>query len=336
MIDDRFVDEVKGARSYVVEATLKTYREAMANLLPTPSKSHYTFNLRDFSRVVGGVLLCDPKDVPDPNTLSRLWMHEALRVFADRLADDNDRDWFVQHAKHMIEDVFNLSFAGEFEHLRSESSAITPVGYSELRRLFFGNYMTHPDEDCRPYAEVRDISSLQIAMEQYLVDFNAVSRKPMDLVMFMFAIEHVSRVSRILKMPGGNALLVGVGGSGRQSVSILATEIAGYKMYRIEIGKNYSMAEWRDDLKALLTDAGTGEKPIVFLFSDTQIKVEAFVEDINNVLNSGEVPNIFANDEKVAICEKVRAFAKEAFGNKEASNMTPLQIYAHFVSRVRQ
>ena len=70
--------------------------------------------------------------------------------------------------------------------------------------------------------------------------------------------------------------------------------------------------------------------------SDTQIKLEAFVEDINNILNSGEVPNIFANDEKVSICEKVRTFAKDTFGNKEAGRMTPLQLYSYFVSRIRQ
>ena len=335
-MDDRFADDVRAARSCVVEATLLTYRAAMKNLLPTPSKSHYTFNLRDFSRVVGGVLLCDPNDVTDRNALSRLWTHEALRVFADRLTDDTDRSWFVQHAAAMLENVFQLSFCDEFDHLRSGSSPETPLGYKDLRRLFFGNYMTHPEEEKRPYAEVRDVPALQLAMEQYLVDFNAVSRKPMDLVMFMFAIEHVSRISRVLQMPGGNALLVGVGGSGRQSVGTLATEIAGYKLQRIEIGKNYSMVEWREDIKALLTDAGSGEKPVVFLFSDTQIKLEAFVEDINNILNAGEVPNIFASDEKVALCEKVRAFAKDAFGTKAAGNMTPLELYSYFISRIRQ
>jgi dynein heavy chain len=191
------------------------------------------------------------------------------------------------------------------------------------------------DEDQRPYAEVRDSAATQAAMDQYLVDFNAVSRKPMDLVMFMFAIEHVSRISRILQMPGGNALLVGVGGSGRQSVSILATEIAGYVLKRIEISKNYGQTEWRDDLKLILREAGSGDKPVVFLFSDTQIKSEAYVEDINNMLNSGEVPNIFANDEKVAICEAVRPFAKAKFGQRDAGTMTPLQLYNYFLQRVR-
>ena len=57
------------------------------------------------------------------------------------------------------------------------------------------------------------------------------------------------------------------------------------------------MSEWREDLRKMMMKAGLENAPIVFLFSDTQIKSEAFLEDINNILNSGDVPNIYGFDE---------------------------------------
>lgn len=72
-------------------------------------------------------------------------------------------------------------------------------------------------------------------------------------------------------------------------------------LLQVEISKSYSRADWREDLKKLLRRAGCDCKPVTFLFSDSQIKDEAFVEDVNNILNSGEVPNMFPADEKMQV-----------------------------------
>lgn len=77
----------------LVAATMGVYKDAIANFLPTPSKSHYIFNLRDFSRVIRGVLLVPSTEMSDMETLMRLWIHEVYRVFYDRLIDDDDRYW---------------------------------------------------------------------------------------------------------------------------------------------------------------------------------------------------------------------------------------------------
>lgn len=72
------------------------------------------------------------------------------------------------------------------------------------------------------------------------------------------------------------------------------------------------MPDWRDDLKKLLLKAGIEGKPTVFLFADTQVADETFVEDISTVLNTADVPNLYAPDEKAEILEKMQNAARDA------------------------
>ena len=73
-------------------------------------------------------------------------------------------------------------------------------------------------------------------VEEYLEDYNSVSNAPMKLVMFLDAIEHVSRVTRVIRLPRGNALLLGVGGSGRQSLTRLAAFLEEYEVVQVRTG----------------------------------------------------------------------------------------------------
>lgn len=70
---------------------MQVYKAVTTQFLPTPSKCHYLFNLRDFARVIRGVLLVPATHMRELNKLVLLWVHETYRVFYDRLVDDADR-----------------------------------------------------------------------------------------------------------------------------------------------------------------------------------------------------------------------------------------------------
>jgi dynein heavy chain len=326
-----FPDILRELSKGLITGVMDVYETSMAKLLPTPSKSHYTFNLRDVSRVVQGMLLQKATVLSDDAALAReqslrLWIHEVLRVFFDRLVDDEDRSWFLELMKTVTEKHFEgLDFNVLFAHL--DDTGDGGIDSEELRRCFFGSYMS----DTREYEEVKNANDIIVKMEEYLTDYNGMSKRPMSLAMFLYAVEHVSRICRVLVQPGGHMLMVGLGGSGRQSLCRLAGFISGVTTFQIEISKSYTVVEWKEDLKKTLRSAGAEDKPTVFLFSDTQIKDEVFVEDINNILNSGEVPNLFPVDEKAGILEQTRALAKKAGKNLETGE----ELWTYFVQRCR-
>uniref|UniRef100_A0A8D0CZB2 Dynein axonemal heavy chain 12 n=1 Tax=Sander lucioperca TaxID=283035 RepID=A0A8D0CZB2_SANLU len=316
--NNAFPPEYFTVGNQIVTATMEVYKKAMENLLPTPAKSHYTFNLRDFSRVIQGCLLLKKDSLENKRTMIRLFVHEVFRVYYDRLVDDKDRAWLYQLMTSILKDHFNESF---------DQVNIFNLVEEDMRNLLFGDYM-NPDleDDERLYAEVPSMESFSQVVESCLNEYNQMHKNRMNLVIFRYVLEHLSRISRVLKQPGGNALLVGVGGSGRQSITRLATSMAHMTMFQPEISKSYGITEWRDDLKVSFMKT-------VFLLTDAQIKDEAFLEDVDSVLNTGEVPNLFAIDEKQEImevgCHKLYA------GNKNLE-LSPLTLFAFFVARCKE
>ncbi|KAM7230116.1 hypothetical protein CapIbe_018833 [Capra ibex] len=296
----------------LVEATIMVYSTITSQLLPTPAKSHYTFNLRDLSKVFQGMLMADPAKVEDKVQLLRLWYHENCRVFRDRLVNDEDRDWF---------DKLLESHMDEWE-----------VGFEEVcpfQPILYGDFMS-PGSDVKSYELITNERKMMQVIEEYMEDYNQINTAKLRLVLFMDAMSHVCRISRTLRQALGNALLLGVGGSGRSSLTRLASHMAEYECFQIELSKNYGMTEWRDDVKKVLLKAGLHNLPITFLFSDTQIKNESFLEDINNVLNSGDIPNLYNMDEQDQIVNTMRPYIQE-----QGLQPTKANLMAAYTGRVR-
>lgn len=114
------------------------------------------------------------------------------------------------------------------------------------------------------YEEVADMDRLVIAARTCLHDYNSLNpNRAMDLYLFSNSVEHVVRVLRVLRQMQGHALLLGPGGSGRQSLARLAAHIAGHEVYELSATHTPSTEEWREDLKRLLRTAGLQMRPTV-------------------------------------------------------------------------
>ena len=307
----------------LVEATVDIYNTIRKELLPTPSKSHYVYNMRDLSKIFQGMQTIN-YPLEGEKHLIRLWMHETLRVFQDRLNTDADKEWYQTLLCKTLEERMSITFADAVGDIEADKDK------QNENVLMFCNFLQQQADGSAKYIEVKDRQKVLSTIEESLGDYNAQHKSRMNLVMFQYAAEHVCRINRIIQHPYGNALLVGVGGSGRQSLTRIATFIADYKLRQVEISKNYGIVEWREDLKDILRKSGGEGEQTVFLFSDTQIKDESFMEDINNILNTGEIPNLYPKDEIMSILELVRPKAKRAGKDKSATDL-----YEFFVDQCR-
>ena len=108
-----FSDSVRKCGTVVVAATVDLYRQITEGLLPTPAKFHYTFNLRDISKVFQGILMVKPISAHTPDIFARLWIHETSRVFMDRLTNEADRDLFRENVIEILKMKFRFNWNKE-------------------------------------------------------------------------------------------------------------------------------------------------------------------------------------------------------------------------------
>ena len=105
----RFPEEIKEQIPKIVQCTLELYKEIKVNMLPTPKKMHYIFNLRDMSKILGGVCSASIKYVLTKTDIVKLYMHECIRVFGDRFINDEDNNWLSERLNKDVTNVFDES-----------------------------------------------------------------------------------------------------------------------------------------------------------------------------------------------------------------------------------
>ncbi|NXU59271.1 DYH17 protein, partial [Turnix velox] len=282
---------VQKLQSQLVAAALALHQRVASTFLPTAIKFHYIFNLRDLSNIFQGLLFSTPECLKAPVDLVRLWLHEAERVYGDKLVDEKDQKSF--------EKVLTDTCKKFFTDLSDELVFAKPNIYCHFAQgVGDAKYMPVPSWP-----------ALSKLLVEALDNYNEVNAA-MSLVLFEDAVSHICRINRILESPWGNALLVGVGGSGKQSLARLAAFISSLNVFQITLRKGYGIPDLKLDLASQYIKAAVKNSPTVFLMTDSQVAEESFLVLINDFLASGEVPGLFQDDELENIISAMRPQVK--------------------------
>jgi len=210
----------------------------------------------------------------------------------------------------------------EFSDMKPEDVHAEPLLYT--------SYVAACESHEPAYLPIKSMEHLKGILEAKLEEYNDQVAS-MNLVLFNQAMEHISRIARIIDLPVGSALLVGVGGSGKQSLAKLSSFILGYDIVRIVVTTSYNMADLKVDIQGMFTKAAVSGAQLLFLLTDSQITDDRFLVYFNDLLSSGYIPELFAKDELDGLTGKIRAEAKAA-GFQD----TPDQLFDFLLDKVRK
>ncbi|XP_066245712.1 dynein axonemal heavy chain 10 isoform X2 [Euwallacea similis] len=320
-------DQKMQVAGVLLTMTLNLYNFLIVQLPPTPSKFHYIFNMRDLSRVTAGLCKITPKFFTALHQIVRVWRNEFVRIFCDRLISVEDqqlvRNELVEQLKKYFpkptkvapptpDDDHFVLVPDEEGEMEEEEEEVDVLEYVMRDPLLFGDYRNATNEgDRRDYEDLLDYDAIYFLFQE-IIELYSEKKEKMNLVLFNDALEHLTRVHRGLRLEQGHVMLVGVGGSGKTSITRLAAFTAGCEVFTISLCRGYNETTFKGDLKKLYTQLGVDRKPTVFFFTAAQVVEESFLEFINNILMIGYVPSLFTEDDKEQIIDQCRSAAVKA------------------------
>ena len=292
--------ELRETGKKITQATLSVYRKICEKLPRTPVKFHYIFNLRDLSRVFQGMLRCNSQRFTSEQELVYLWKDEIQRVFCDRLMTKEDigivKDGIL---KEVVKAHFDKEVVKKVDAMKGH-----------LVDFMLAEPVDEDSKDPKILEIVTDWDLLRLKCEDMLFKYNDKNhKKTMNLVLFRDAMCHLIRITRILGFPGGHGMMIGFGGSGKQSLIKLGGFIKQFHEFQISLKRNYKESNFKEDLIRLFHLLVEG-KEVMFLLNDSHIIYESFLEYINSLLTVGVIDNLFEEPEKAEIRNELRDKSK--------------------------
>ncbi|KAI8505359.1 Cytoplasmic dynein 1 heavy chain 1 [Branchiostoma belcheri] len=251
--------------SQVTMATVEFFTMAQERFTQD-TQPHYIYSPREMTRWVRGILeALRPLESLPVEGLVRIWAHEGLRLFQDRLVEEEERQW--------TDENINTVALKHFPNIDQQKALGRPILYS---KWLSKDYVPVDREELREYTKAR----LKVFYEEEL---------DVPLVLFNEVLDNVLRIDRIFQQPQGHLLLIGMSGAGKTTLSRFVAWMNGLTVYQIKVHRKYTAADFDEDLRNVLRRSGCKDEKIAFIMDESNVLDSGFLERINTLLANGEL-----------------------------------------------
>ncbi|GMT01201.1 hypothetical protein PENTCL1PPCAC_23375, partial [Pristionchus entomophagus] len=247
---------------------------------------HYVFTPKDLTKWI--VSLMRYELTSDPEVVQKALLYESQRIFGDRLVSTDDKQRFdnilMEEARAGSKKDDSV-FASQSLAVHTKDSIGIPL-------------VNIPSVDYE--------STLKKTVNRY--EFEVANFKlPLLKEIQAFA----AKVDRVLTTPGGSLLLAGRSGMGRKDVVQLIANMHAMPIFSPKITPTYQQKQFDNDIKTAIQTAITNSEHVVFIIEEYQLSQSSFLQSINCLLSSGEVPKLFTQQELDGMATQLREQSSE-------------------------
>ena len=273
----KIIPSLRGYSEALTRAMVQLYVVSQIHFTPK-IQPHYVYSPRELTRWVRGVYeAIKSLEELTLEGLVRIWAHEALRLFQDRLVAEDERKW-TEDTAHRI----------ALEHFPTIDEEVALKGPILFSNWLSKNYIPVERDQLRDFVKARLRTFCEEEVDVPLILFNDV-------------LEHVLRIDRVFRQPQGHLILIGVSGSGKTTLSRFVAWMNGLKVFQIKVHGRYSTEDFDDDLRDVLRRSGCRGEKICFIMDESNVLDSGFLERMNTLLANAEIPGLFEGDEFAAL-----------------------------------
>ncbi|XP_077915202.1 cytoplasmic dynein 2 heavy chain 1 isoform X5 [Halichoerus grypus] len=280
------------SKIYLLAGSMVQVYEQVRAKFTVDDHSHYFFTPCILTQWVLGLFRYDLEGGSSNHPLDyvlEIVAYEARRLFRDKIVGAKELHLFDS----ILTSVFQGDWGSDILDNMADSFYVTwGARHNSGTRVAPGQPL--PPHG-KPLGKLNS-ADLKDVIRKGLIHYGRDSQN-LDILLFQEVLEYMSRIDRVLSFPGGSLLLAGRSGVGRRTITSLVSHMHGAVLFSPKISRGYELKQFKNDLKHVLHLAGIEAQQVVLLLEDYQFVHPAFLEMINSLLSSGEVPGLYTLEE---------------------------------------